>query len=353
MTSHRPSIADLAQALNLAQSTVSRALGQSTDVSEATRQRVQQLAAELHYQPNQVAVALRKGHSNTLGVLLPHITGTFFSEVVDGITEAASEAGYNVIVCPSREDPHQERRNLALMTNAKIAGLLVSLASGTHDFSHLEVLRTDNLPLVFFDRAVAGFTGRRISSVVLDDYAGAYAVVAHLLAEGYRRIAHFSGPLHVGIYQQRHQGYRQALLDHNLPFCPELLHVAEPTAAAGATAMQHCLQATLPPDAVFASCDSFIAGALRVLKQTGRRVPDDVGLAGFSNAEFTALTEPPLTTVDQCSRQMGRLAVQQLLKLLHPGSNAAPLSPVLLSPRLLIRASSRRAMPAADRCVSE
>ncbi|MGI4865183.1 MAG: LacI family DNA-binding transcriptional regulator [Janthinobacterium lividum] len=345
MIPHRTSIADLALALNLAPSTVSRALAGS-EVSAATRLRVQKLADELHYQPNPLAVALRKGHSNTLGVLVPHITGTFFPEVVDGITEAASEAGYHVIICPSREDTRQEKKHLELLTKAQVAGLLVSLASNTREFSHFETVRTANLPLVFFDRAVAGFTGQRISSVVVDDYAGAYAVVAHLLAEGYRHIAHFSGPLHLGIYCQRHHGYRQALRDHGLPYHEAHCYVAEPHQQTGTIGMAQMLELPRRPDAVFSSDDSFTAGAMLLLKERGLRIPDDVALAGFSNAGFTTLTEPPLTTVDQCSRQMGRLAVHQLLKILQPGASATPLAPVLLSPKLLIRASSQR-VPAA------
>lgn len=341
MIPRRISIADLAQALKLAPSTVSRALSGSA-MSEVTRQRVQKLADELQYQPNPTAVALRKGHSNTLGVLVPHITGTFFPEVMDGITEAASEAGYHVIICPTREDTRQEKKYLELLAKAQIAGVLVSLASSTRDFSHFETVRTANLPLVFFDRAVEGFTGRRISSVVVDDYAGAYAVVEHLLAEGYRRIAHFSGPLHLGIYYQRHQGYLDALRDYGLPHCAELCYEAEPHQQTGAAGMQQMLQLPCRPDAIFSSNDSFTAGALLLLKERGLHIPKDVALAGFSNAEFTTLTEPPLTTVDQCGRQMGRLAVQQLLKILQPCTNSAPLTPVLLSPQLLIRASSQR-----------
>lgn len=341
MLPHRTSIADLAQALKLAPSTVSRALSGSA-MSEVTRLRVQKLADELHYQPNPLAVALRKGHSNTLGVLVPHITGTFFPEVMDGITEAASKAGYHVIICPTREDAQEEKKHLKLLTKAQVAGLLVSLTSSTRDFSHFETVRTANLPLVFFDRAVADFTGQRISSVLVDDYAGAYAVVAHLLAEGYRHIAHFSGPLHLGIYHQRYQGYRQALRDYGLPYCEELCYVAEPNQQTGTTGMQQMLQLPRRPDAVFSSSDSFTAGALLLLKERGLRIPEDVALAGFSNAGFTTLTEPPLTTVDQCSHQMGRLAVQQLLKILQPGTSSAPLAPILLSPKLLVRASSQR-----------
>ena len=331
MTHRRTSIADMARLLNLATSTVSRALTQYPDVSEATRQRVQQLAQELHYQPNQLAVSLRKGRSRTLGVLVPRINGHFFPEVVGGITEAASQAGYQVIICQSQEDTRQEKKNLDLLVNAQVEGVLVSLASTTLDFTHFDHLLRTNLPLVFFDRALEGLTGRYVSSVVIDDYAGAYATVAHLVAEGYQRIAHFSGPLHIGTYKHRHQGYRQALLDHGLPYQADLVHVAELQLAAGAAGMRHLLRLPSPPDAVFSSNDLAIMGAMQVLKEHQLRIPEDVALAGFGNADFTALTEPPLTTVDQCSRAMGSAAVQQLLGLLRPGGAPTPPPLVLFS----------------------
>ncbi|MGI4831968.1 MAG: LacI family DNA-binding transcriptional regulator [Janthinobacterium lividum] len=345
MPASRTSIADLARALNLAASTVSRALAHSPDVSEATQQRVQQLASELRYQPNQLAVALRKGSSNTVGVLVPHITGSFFPEVVDGIIETASKASYHIIVCPSHEDTRQEKKNVELLVAEQVAGFLVSVASSTREVSHFEALQTSGVPLVFFDRAAVGFAGNHVSSVVIDDYAGAYAVVAHLLAEGCRRIAHFSGPLHVGSYQQRHQGYCQALRDYGVPYQEELVYLAEPHhQAAGAAGMRQMLALPQPPDAVFSADDILTAGAMLTLKHLGLRIPADVALAGFSNAPFTLLTEPPLTTVDQCSHQMGCLAMQQLLQLLRPSSKHGPPAPVLLTPKLVVRASSQRAL---------
>lgn len=342
MTHRRTSIADMARILNLATSTVSRALTQYPDVSEATRQRVRQLATELQYQPNQLAVALRKGRSNTLGVLVPHINGHFFPDVVGGITEAAGRAGYQVIICQSQEDARQEQQNLALLQHAQVAGVLVSLASTTQEFSHFERLRAAGVPLVFFDRALEGLTGRTVGSVVIDDYAGAYAAVAHLIAEGYRHIAHFTGPLHIGIYQHRHQGYCQALRDHGLPYRAELVQLAEQQAA-GAAEMRRLLALATPPDAVFASHDLAAVGAMQELKAQAWRIPEDVGLVGFGNAEFTTLVEPALTTIDQGSRAIGGAAVQQLLQLLHPSCDSPAPGRVVLPAKLLIRASSQRA----------
>ena len=341
MAPPRPSIADLARHLNLACSTVSRALAQGPHVSAATRQRVRQLAEELHYQPHEAAVALRKGHGRLLSVLVPHITGSFFPDVVDGITRAASQAGYSVIVCPCWDDARQERDNLQLLVNFQVAGLLVAPTGSSCEVAHFEALRPAGLPLVFFDRALDTLQGPGIGAVGADNYAGAYAAVRHLIEQGYRRIAHFAGPLHLDIYQHRQQGYRQALLDHNLPCPPELCCEIEQSQVAGAAAMHQLLALPQRPDAVFSASDSVAAGALQALKAAGLRIPHDVALVGFSNAHFTPLTEPPLTTVDPRGQRMGQQVVQLLLRLLRPGGSLPP-APVLLSPQLLVRASSRR-----------
>ncbi|WP_165822110.1 LacI family DNA-binding transcriptional regulator [Hymenobacter edaphi] len=338
---HRTSITDLARALNLSPSTVSRALTGHPQVSEATKQRVRELAEQLHFQPNQLAAALRRGRSNTIGVLVPYITGHFFPEVVNGIAIEASRTGHNVMICQSNEDVRQEQRNIELLMNAQVEGILVSLASTTQDFSHFDAVRRAGTPLVFFDRIVEDMAGPYTSAVVLDDHAGAYAAVAHLAGQGYRRIAHFSGPLHLNIHRNRHQGYLDALRDHGLSAPEELVFVADLNQETGTLGMRQLLQLAEPPDAVFSSNDLAAVGAMQVLKAHGRRIPADVAVVGFSNEAFTALTEPTISSVDQRCHLMGLTAVQQLLRLLEaPGS--APLPPVVLTPELLVRASSQR-----------
>ncbi|RTQ49689.1 LacI family transcriptional regulator [Hymenobacter gummosus] len=341
----RVSLTELAKRLNLSPSTVSRALADHNEVSEATKQRVRQLARELNYQPNQLAAALRRGRSGTLGVLVPHITGHFFPQVVHGIATEASRAGFTVMICQSNEDAQQERRNIELLRHNQVEGILVSLANTTQDISHFEELRQQGVPLVFFDRVVEDFRGTNVSAVVLDDYQGAYQVVAHLVAQGCRRIAHFSGPLHLSIHKNRHQGYRDALLAHNLPVDEDLIVFCPQTQAGGAEAMQQLLRTLpAPPDAVFASNDLAAVGAMRVAKQAGLRVPEDLAVAGFSNETFTTLTEPNLTTVDQGCETMGISAVRLLVQMLHTTAEQRKPQPrnVVLKPQLLVRESSLR-----------
>lgn len=341
----RVSLTELAKQLNLSPSTVSRALADHSEVSEATKARVRELARQLNYQPNQLAAALRRGRSNTLGVLVPHITGHFFPQVVHGIATEASKAGFTVMICQSNEDAQQERKNIELLRHNQVEGILVSLANTTQDFSHFEELRQQGVPLVFFDRVVEDFRGANVSAVVLDDHAGAYQVTSHLIEQGCQRIAHFTGPQHLNIHKNRHQGYRDALQAHGLPLDEALIVHCEQSQAGGTAAMQQLLR-TLPqpPDAVFASNDLAAVGAMRVAKAAGLRVPQDVAVAGFSNETFTTLTEPNLTTVDQGCETMGISAVRLLQQMLHTSAEQRKPQPrnVVLKPQLLVRESSLR-----------
>ena len=343
MINRRASITDLAKALQLSPSTISRALADHKDVSEATKQRVRALAEELHYQPNRLAASLRRGRSNTLGVLVPHITGHFFPQVVDGIAVEASKAGFSVMICQSNEDVRQEKKNVELLMNSQVEGILVSLASTTNDFSHFELARQQQVPLVFFDRVVEDFRGSNVSAVMLDDYQGAYQVTAHLIEQGCTRIAHLTGPDTLNIHRNRHQGYRDALLAHGLPLREEYIRPCEMSQAGGAQAMTELLQLPTPPDAVFASNDLAAASAVQVAKARGLRIPQDLAVAGFSNEAFTTLTEPMLTSVDQGCETMGISAVRLLQKMLggNPDRMAQPRN-VVLKPRLLVRGSSQR-----------
>ena len=343
MQNRRASLSDVAKALQLSPSTVSRALADHKDVSAATKARVRQLATELHYQPNQLAAALRRGRTHTLGVLVPHITGHFFPKVLDGIAVEASKLGFSVMICQSSEDAQQEKKNIGLLINSQVEGILVSLANTTTDFSHFELARQQNVPLVFFDRVVEDFRGRNVSAVLLDDYLGAYQLVSHLIEQGCVRIAHLTGPRHLNIHRNRHQGYRDALTAHGIEINEDYVAQCEMNQYGGARAIADMLKLPAPPDAVFASNDLAAAGAMQVIKGQGLRVPHDVAVAGFSNEAFTTLTEPMLTTVDQGCETMGISAVRLLQKMLDPNPDrlAQPRN-VLLKPKLIVRGSSLR-----------
>lgn len=336
MARTRASISDLAAQLNVSVSTVSRALNDHPSISDATKKRVWKLAKALHYQPNHLAAGLRKGRSNVLGVIVPHIDGHFFTTVVKGIEMVASRAGFNVMICQSNEDVEHERKNVETLINAQVEGILVSLARTTREFRHFEKVQKQGIPLVFFDRILEGLD---VSAVVLDDYAGGYQATQHLLGQGYRRIAHFGGPQHLNIYKNRQQGYEAALRAHALPVENELIFHCDMTVEDGARGMQQLLALATPPDAVFSASDFSAVGGMQLLKSRGLRVPEDIAVAGFSNEMFTSFTEPMLTTVDQHCEQMGQSAVRLFLEMLEDKNDFLPRQ-VVLQPKLLVRGSS-------------
>lgn len=333
------SMADLAKELGVSMTTISRALSDHYSIGPATKQKVLKLAKKLNYQPNQMAAALRKGKSKLIGVIVPYIEGRFFPSVVHGIETAARKAGFSVIICQSNEDVAHERKNIETLLNAQVAGILVSLARNTRDFKHFEKVQKRGVPLVFFDRILEG---DNVNAVVLNDREGAYQTTRHLLEQGCRRVAHFAGPQHLNIYQNRRQGYLDALRSFNLPPDEELIIYSDMTLEQGAEGMKKLLALPQPPDGVFGAGDSAILGALQLLKSRGIRVPKDIALAGFSNEGFTAITEPQLTSVDQRCEEMGQATVRLFLELVEAKGAPFYQRQVVLQPQLFIRESSLR-----------
>ncbi len=342
MAKKRASITDLAQQLNISVSTVSRALSGHSAISEATVRRVMTLAKELGYQRNNLASGLRKGRSNMLGIIVPHIDGNFFSQVVKGIEAAASKAGYHVLICQSNEDVVHERANVETLLNAQVEGIMVSISRNTREFRHFEKVQKRDIPLVFFDRVLVGYD---VNAVVLDDRAGGYRATKHLLERGYRRIAHFSGPQQLNIYKYRRQGYEDALREYGLPVDEALITLGDMSMADGSVAMQQLLALPHPPDAIFSGSDFSAAGALQVLTERGLRVPQDIGLVGFSNELFSSLTVPQITSVDQHCELMGRSATRLLLQVMEEREQPYAPRHVVLQPDLFVRASSLREGP--------
>jgi LacI family transcriptional regulator len=338
----RASITDLAQQLNISTSTVSRALNGHSAISDATTKRVMALAKELGYQPNNMAAGLRRGRSNLLGVVVPHIDGNFFSQVVKGIEAAASKAGFHVLICQSNEDMAHERENVETLLNAQVEGILVSISRTTREFKHFEKIRRRDIPLVFFDRILEGHD---VNAVVLDDRVGGYRATKHLLEQGYRRIAHFTGPQNLNIYKLRRQGYEDALREFNLPIDEELIIFGNMKMEDGSAGMMQLLALPERPDAVFSGSDFSAAGALQVLHERGLRVPEDIGLVGFSNELFSRLMVPMLTSIDQHCELMGRAATRLLLQIMEEQSQQSAPQHIVLQPDLFVRASSLRTAP--------
>ena len=333
-----PSLADLAQRLGLATSTVSRALADCRDISEETKVRVRQAAQDLNYSRNTLAASLRKGRSNMIGIIVPHLEGSFFPAVLNSIEKLASKAGFTVLIGQSHEDLACERQQVARLLAAQVSAIIIAVAAGTGaQTQHLEQVRQQGVPLIFFDR-LPEMTDSH--TVVLDDRAGASQAVAHLLAQGCQRIAHLVGPQHLSTHRNRYLGYCDALRAHGLPV-EEQLGYALPGVSQqdGRAGMRRLLALDQRPDALFTASGLLAAGALAELTRQHIQVPNAMAVVCFNNAPFTNLVQPPLTVVDQQAEQMGAAVINMLLKLLKPGTSGRP-TQVVLPAKLRVRQSS-------------
>lgn len=338
-------IKDIARELGISPSTVSRALKDHPDISPDTKKAVNQLATQLNYQPNTVALNLRQSKTNTIGVIIPEIVHFFFSTIISGIEDVAYRAGYNVILAQSNESQAREVTDIKALFNSRVDGMLISVSRETTNFDHIESILAKGVPIVFFDRV---YNNPQLSKVIVDDFAGAKDATMHLIQQGCSRIAHIEGPPNLDISKQRLDGYKAALAENNIKFQEELIAICRSgTIEEGKEAALKLLNMKKRPDAIFASNDPSAMGAMVAIKEKGLKIPQDVAVVGFSNWFFSALMEPSLTTVDQPGFEMGQEAAKLLIRQIEKKGKdkedtEIPSETKILKTRLIIRDSSSK-----------
>ena len=331
-------IKDIAKELGVSPSTVSRALKDHFEISEETKKAVKRVAEELNYQPNSLALSLRYSKSNTIGVIIPEIVHFFFSTVISGIEDIAQSRGYNVIITQSNESVEREMMNIQTLFNNRVDGVLVSLSRESFDYSHFEAMMQKGLPIVFFDRVADTI---QTSKVTVDDFLGGYQATEHLIKQGYTKIGHLAGPENLDITNERLNGFRKAHEEANLELDEDLI-VYNQTSSEGEahTATLEILKSK-NIDAMFASNDLSAVGAIKAAQKLGKRIPEDFGVVGFSNWQFTALTNPTISTIEQPGFDMGQHAAELLLKQIESEEEVA-FEKVKLPTSLLARDSSKK-----------
>lgn len=333
----RATLSDIAREIGRSTSTVSRALKNHPDISKATKEKVREIAERLDYFPDTLAQGFKNQRTTTIGIIVPEIQHHFFSSAISGIEELMYNAGFTIMVCQSNEDYEREKLNLRALVSNRVAGLLVSLSETTFDVSHFDILEKRKIPVVFFDRTHKDITA---TQVVVDDYQGAYELVKHLVERGYKRIAHIAGPENIMIGRERERGYRDALLAHGLAVDESLIVRGGYRRRDGKSGSEKILNLSPAPDAIFAVNDPVALGAFVVLKEKGIRIPEDIALAGFSNNPLSSLIDPPLTTVEQFSYNIGKCAAKLLLEQIEKGcDNVSPVTQIEKT-KLIIRKST-------------
>jgi LacI family transcriptional regulator len=333
----KATMVDIAKVLNTTAATVSRALNDNPRISDKTKKLVNDTAKSLGYEPNPVAAALRNGRSNIIGVIVPYIDRSFFSSVIRGIEEEVKKHGYNIMICQSLENRDSEAENIDILINARVAGIALSLAS--NDESHLTRIIKNNIPLVTFDRVANEVSPHQVAT---DDFEGSFLATKHLIDQGCTKIAHLAGDQEINIYRNRLRGYRAALEENNLGLNSEYIVSTASAVKAGQISASQLMALNNRPDAITSASDFSALGALQYCKSIGLEIPKDVAITGFANEPFTEYVDPPLTSVNQKSLEMGKMVGQVFFAQSNDDHNQMEHKKILLKPELIIRGSSMR-----------
>ena len=330
-------IYDIAKKLNITGATVSRALNNNPNISQATKDLVLKMATEMNYEQNKLALALKSGKSNNVGVIVPRIDTNFFGSVIRGIEEELNPNGYHVIICQTNGNQLIESENIDALLNSQVDGILISTSSSeTHAFDRI---LTKNIPLIFFDRKK---TMKNVSSVTINDYEGGYKATQHLIDTGCRKIAHFTGDINIEIFKDRFMGYQQALIDNGIEFLDEYVLETKSTLEDGKKAVKKLLKLENPPEAIFSASDFTALGAIQELKSKGVKIPQEFSVVGFSNEPFTKFMELSITTVNQFPVEMGKMTAKVFLEQVNSKDKAKIEKKVVLDPELIIRKSTKQ-----------
>ncbi len=308
------SIKDIARAANVSHPTVSRALSYSPLVKGETAERIRQIAANLGYRPSAIARSLASKKTKTIGVVVTTIADPFIADVVSGIEETANDHGYSVFLANSNANPdrevkvvhsfHERRVDGIVVTASRVGALYVPLLSGL------------KVPIVLINNQHPDEPDKFVYSVMIDNIKASTQVMKHLIGLGHRRIAYIGDQSGFQSDTERFAGYRQALAFAGYPFLPELVVHGDGKLEGGKQAMDKLLALHTPPTAVFCYNDMSALGALHAIYRHGINVPDDISIVGFDDLAIASYTSPLLTTVGQPKQQMGRMAMETMLKIL-------------------------------------
>ncbi len=333
------SIKDVARVAGVSHPTVSRALRNSPLVSRKTAERIREIATAMGYWPDAVARGLVTRRTGTIGVVVTTISDPFIGEVVSGIEDTANDHGYSVFLANSNADPTREIRVVQSFQQRRVDGILV--AASRVGALYVPMLGQLKVPIVLINNQ---HPDEFVHSVVIDNISASISAVKHLVQLGHGRIAYIGDQYGFQSDTERCGGYRQALAAADIPFASELVVHGDGKPEGGLRAMERLLALPVPPTAVFCYNDMSAFGALRAIRSHGLRVPEDISLVGFDDLLITSYVEPPLTTIRQPKRTMGRMAMEILLKLF---SGEPCESNIRIDGELIVRDSTAAPSPIA------
>ncbi len=331
---------EIATMLGISITTVSKALKDYPDVSAKTKKAVKDLAEQLNFTPNSFAVNLRTKESKTIGLIIPEVVHHFFSNVIKGVIEEADKNGYLVIILQSNESLELEQKQVELLFNKRVDGILMSLSNDTNDDHHLKKIVTRGIPFVQFDKISKLIPS---SKVIINDQKAAAAAVQHLIDIGCKKIAHIRGPENPQNAIDRFLGYKKTLEKNGIPYDSRLVYTCQNvTYEEGVKFAEQILNDHPEIDGIFAITDLVAVGVLYYLNEKKINIPNQIALIGFSNWFIGQVMVPKLSTIDQPDYAMGIAAFSLLLEEMNcrrEGSLFVPRT-VELETDLIVRESS-------------
>ncbi|WP_315814147.1 LacI family DNA-binding transcriptional regulator [Paraflavitalea speifideaquila] len=308
-------IKDIARQLNVATSTVSRALHNNRSIGLRMRLKVQQLARELEYQPNQHAIAFRERKSHIIGLIIPNLREHFFSEAISAVENLAMQHQYQVLIGQSHDEVLREQRIVEAMKKQRVDGLLVSLSKQTLQYDHFLALQNLQIPVVFFDRVP---NRPDVHKVYFNMESGTRQALDHLLAAGHRRIALLNGPECMPSTIERTEAYKAILKSRQIRVDKSLIASTDLTRETTFRAMEVILSRKPAPTAILTMNDYVALDVIQYINRAGLQLHKDITVISYANLPITNyLQSPPLASVEQYPYQQGESAAALLLDLLN------------------------------------
>ncbi len=329
-------IKDIARALGISKSTVSRALRDHYDINPETRKLVLDMAAKMNYSPSAQAIAFQHGQTKTIAVIVPEIDNPFFSNCINGVENAAAGTDYLIIINQTRNIERVEVETINRLISMRVDGVIMSLASGTVNLNHIKRLQNLEMPLVLFDRVTDRIDCHKIFN---DDFEGAYKATQYLISKGYQNIAHLCGFKNLHISRERLAGYEKALMDAGLKVKPENIIETDFKIREAKIHAKKLLQQPIRPDAIFGVSDHVALGCILAARELNLKIPDDIAVIGFSDLTYAEILNPPLTTIQQPSFEMGKLSFEMIMEQIEQGTQKGTRS-VCLKTKLIERGSA-------------
>ena len=340
MNNKRVTIYDIAKELGISASYISKALNNHPTISEKVRETVKKKALELNYKQNSHAANLRQGSSKTIGVIVPHINQSFFSEAIAGIEEVCFEHNHGLIICQSHEFFKQECKAIDTLIHQNVDCILISVSAETLSASHLETIKKNKIQLIQFDRCIDTLDSYKVLN---DNKEASYSVVKNLINEGYKKIAFLGGPEHLTVFKNRKEGYLKAIKEAGLiiPYnyiVDDVLYSKKASEAA-----EEILSLKEPPDAFFTVSDHQSLEVFKIAESMGIMIPEQLGIFGFANEDFGEIIKPALSSVDQRSKELGKQAANLYFKKIRNKNEDHPTDKnIIIESQIIIRQSSIR-----------